>query len=850
MKIFVRLFLLFYVFELAAHRSPAEDADFFKSHANRYFYKQWLLSDQLGLDTPDDEYKNLLIEHRKLLEVLRDNVHYKESFRDRTYLLLTIEDPILNTKKTRHVDPAAIAQWRERLLRTFNELKFDDSRSEFSMSEIIDLSPLKFQQKKKGKANIPKSQRLISALLKLLNNQNLYALDVENQFEYLKLNLTDEIASKLKNPGTFGLTSANKSELLKNIEGFLLQKQQVEVALNLLLDKIELLVVIKKINATLNRQDYVDKLESISEELLNHLCDVADVLKPRIKKLAAQFAWENPENVAKLISERLLKIKNTFIEEEVKVDSTIYLEEVSPHAAIYRGIVGGDCATSHSFPYPLDPYEKVFFIFRNNNQKREVIGYVAATIKNINDLSQPGLYVHTIAGLNLVDSEVRAILRGLYEMREKLLVKEIILPVEKHIKDLNNYKPVRAVFNQLIQGKNEIKISHPDMAIRSIIEKEIKDFNTAKYDWEINNSVGHIISFENHDEEGFLTHAQEIEPRLGVTDFDSTIIPVIAFRKYKEYLKRNANYSNTTSKIFVSMNLEWPTYRSLFQFLAPTKVMEITDNEREIKLSQLLDKYGFDPSLKNDFELTLFSALLTKDAYSPGMIDTTIWRLTKAVEKGIELSDVVVDHAWFNRHLLRQRDIRELRHALFEDFFNHKNRSGLSKTLLLYLGFGEELNNNELKAAFLRGTSKDWCWLAEMMSSAEDAVPLFQRLLMIFPAGERQNAEFAKVSRGFLVGQQRPNSFGPDQLPIYLIAFREFILHAKRFHLQDLAEMASEIANYVEEQQLILPPELKIKLREYRKNIERSPRKFETADQLVRSLTQMMRENIAVDDPE
>ena len=169
----------------------------------------------------------------------------------------------------------------------------------------------------------------------------------------------------------------------------------------------------------------------------------------------------------KLYSHKIEKIRE--ITEE---DSQLSLVEVPPQLGIFRGNVGGDCATSHSFGYANSPMERVFII---RNKRGEDVGYVNGTHVTLPD-GEKGFFINTIAGANISGAMTNTIFAGIEKAKKSLGAKKIVLLGSRQEKGNINYTPIRDSY-QKHRGK-VVRISFPDDKVRETVE----EFDKGGYD--------------------------------------------------------------------------------------------------------------------------------------------------------------------------------------------------------------------------------------------------------------------------------------------------------------------------------------------------------------------------------
>ncbi len=120
--------------------------------------------------------------------------------------------------------------------------------------------------------------------------------------------------------------------------------------------------------------------------------------------------------------------KNT-VEEII---NRIEIRELPVFPALFRGELGGDCSTSHSWTYPLSPFDRIFSVTIGEKE----VGYVGGTMVTVN--GKPTFYLRDVASGNLKAKHIEQIWSGFYHAQKLLGVEQIILANEKKLHDVNN----------------------------------------------------------------------------------------------------------------------------------------------------------------------------------------------------------------------------------------------------------------------------------------------------------------------------------------------------------------------------------------------------------------------------
>jgi hypothetical protein len=147
------------------------------------------------------------------------------------------------------------------------------------------------------------------------------------------------------------------------------------------------------------------------------------------------------------------------------------LREIPPRLAIFRGCVGGDCSTSHSWAYPYSPFERYFFI---ESREGKIIGYVSGAITKVN--GQPNFYLRDVVGPGLKPEQIPTIVYGFYLALEKMGLNQMtLMPLEfahenvyQPQEDILKAIPTAVIVNQVFQDQ-DFRIKYLD---RSVTNRE------------------------------------------------------------------------------------------------------------------------------------------------------------------------------------------------------------------------------------------------------------------------------------------------------------------------------------------------------------------------------------------
>ena len=163
--------------------------------------------------------------------------------------------------------------------------------------------------------------------------------------------------------------------------------------------------------------------------------------------------------------------KKTITETADAENTSLTLTEVHPYHGIFRGNLGGDCSTSHSFGFANSPMERVFFI---TNKKGEGVGYVNGSKVFLPDDGQSAFLINTVAGARVSGIMTETILSALARSKSALGVDEVVIIGEQNLGDNINYEIIRGVYRKFL-GK-PVKVTFHDKETRKIIG-DVLDFS-------------------------------------------------------------------------------------------------------------------------------------------------------------------------------------------------------------------------------------------------------------------------------------------------------------------------------------------------------------------------------------
>ena len=210
-------------------------------------------------------------------------------------------------------------------------------------------------------------------------------------------------------------------------------------------------------------------LRDMHEGVLDHIKD-AHSKNTHIQEVLAHLPARQHRFLKRFLKGRLDKIwkeisghKKTITETADAENTSLTLTEVHPYHGIFRGNLGGDCSTSHSFGFANSPMEKVFFI---TNKKGQDVGYVTGSKVSLPD-GQSAFLINTVAGARVSGIMTENILSALARSKSALGVDEVVIIGEQNLEDNINYEIIRGVYRKFLG--NPVKVTFHDKETREII---------------------------------------------------------------------------------------------------------------------------------------------------------------------------------------------------------------------------------------------------------------------------------------------------------------------------------------------------------------------------------------------
>jgi hypothetical protein len=385
----------------------------------------------------DTDLFTLLDQQRALVEKLESNSKYVKNSGRYPRLELRLEPG-----EARTINDDAVTKWQKELKTQLEEFK------DFELNTALD-QRLRNSISRMGKGSI---QGFTTGLINSLPKEQrgaLYGLNRDQQIQELEKRLPDQLANTGFKGEFYGLDQRQLDK--KTVLGELQKKIKAEDEFSRLM-KLKLVVE----NEGLPNQISGQKIAEISNR---------KTIEAQIKALAPDQAAELNRTVSGRIEQEIRQLYQQS-SAGTYLNKPLILSEVPPEIGVFRGFMGGDCATQNSFGYVWGPEDRTFMVKASDG---EIKGYVSATyVKQGN--GEKSLYLHSINGPRISQSETQALIQGIHQARADLGVKSVILP-SSAIFELNNFATVRSGIKAMSDGGNPVKINYTDDYSRNEISK-------------------------------------------------------------------------------------------------------------------------------------------------------------------------------------------------------------------------------------------------------------------------------------------------------------------------------------------------------------------------------------------
>lgn len=363
----------------------------------------------------------------------------------------------------------------------------------------------------------------LSLLLPGNLKKEFFALPIQQKIELLQQHLPAEVISQGFSAARLGWTDSaiTKEEIILRLQ----ESHKLENKLGALLT-----------------YDYAQRSMTSAKEYL-----AAWSLEPNAKKVLDQTF---NSTVAKSIPQ--VTVANA--------ELSLVLREVPPVVSMFRGFAGNDCSTVCSFPFVNSPQEATFFVY---DSKGGIKGYIQGTY--VLSEGQKMLYLHTIAGPRISQSDTLNIMQTFVQQKKALQVADVVLPPMEKIDGLVNFLPIREAIRQVITT-HSVPLQYQDAELRTQLKQA---FNIVKtYD---DASSNHL---------GFKINGDKLRTSLLIQQSE---VPAIS--------KADSSVDkNSLLLILLQMGKSYSANRAMIEALAPHSGISAKDLSDIILVSQNLPK--------------------------------------------------------------------------------------------------------------------------------------------------------------------------------------------------------------------------------------------------------------------
>lgn len=515
---------------------------------------------------------------QKHLQALSD---YKETFLDRPgYISIHIQSNPSSNHTVYDTDPVSTNKWSQKLYETLNRVALTNSAG-LTLRQLIDKYLETFISQKTT------SSAIISAILSFLSQDQKKEFlssesTLDDKIQWIKQNLNDSF------PDSFKTKNFNFNPDLSTKEN-VIQFLTVELYLT------SLLTLYCAIENNLSIQHYpfyptflrYMGVNNFSFLTLLALSNRPFYLDSKISSIITESKLPQAKThlkISKVLSKSIISeikpyMKKTTFQQQKTVN--LKLIEVPPNIGVLRGFVGGDCSTSLSFPYPNDPYERIFFIY---SQDSDILGYLSTT--EVDTPRGKMLYLNTISGARISTLMAESIIESLEILKEKLQVSFIGFPPDTKLSSLINYDQIKLAYSHKSKQNDAEEISYQKPHIRSHLER-FEYHNGGFYDHRSTNQIAYI-------------YTRESDSWLNI----STSISAVTHTKRHILQKRGIYllYKTSVKKKIFTPNL-LPSSLDFFTSYTQSELIDIIYNKDRLSLSDYQEKiftiFGFVPSLSD-----------------------------------------------------------------------------------------------------------------------------------------------------------------------------------------------------------------------------------------------------------
>lgn len=210
--------------------------------------------------------------------------------------------------------------------------------------------------------------------------------------------------------------------------------------------------ILSSVKTILSSADYEGATPFSEQKLMQSTGMVKDAMSPHTKAFKTAAAPKPPEP-----------------------KQAITLTEAAAPYAIFRGCVGGDCASKNLAAYAQSPAHRIFYIDIGK-------GHPAAYVESQEVMSngKKYLYISTVNGMGLNGDHAEMAIRGLEAAKKDLGVEGILLPQPEQLGLNINYTILRDRVAQMVEGAKEVDIKFIDEDFRRAL-KENYHINSDNY---------------------------------------------------------------------------------------------------------------------------------------------------------------------------------------------------------------------------------------------------------------------------------------------------------------------------------------------------------------------------------
>ena len=421
-----------------------------------------------------------------LLDRLKSIPDYFSSFLQRkNYVEIEIKSNSISTSYLYDTNFELTTRWSSRLNKTIENII--ESNPNNTLKELIEKYLYRFL------ANATSSSSIIAAITSFLTPEQkkaflFYKTSQQSKINWIEIFLDNSFPSSFKTERfNFNPDVSTKENVVT-----ILTDEMYLVALLVLYCSLDNPYQISGLPLTKELLSDID-INSFSQLQLLSLTDKKVYLPTRLSKLLDTIKVEgfpnsfNPINMlSRLVISGIKPYIHRSSQQKLQKSINLILKEVPPRIGVLRGLVGKDCSSRLSLPYPNDPYERVFFIY---NKEGEILGYLSSTEVD----SQVGkvLYLITLSGPKISTLMAEAIIDALDSIKEQLGVSYIGLPPYTHPHVLLEHFQIRTAYDHKASNQNFTPIFYQKPHIRKILEN-FQLLNEGSYDHQEANTIADL----------------------------------------------------------------------------------------------------------------------------------------------------------------------------------------------------------------------------------------------------------------------------------------------------------------------------------------------------------------------